>query len=200
MKYPSLTVLSFGLFAMGCGAIEEREERGDPSSQDGTSAGAPASADGASAAPLGIPCRYLHGTATLTERKGSDYGTSAFSFKLASQDQADTHNEFDVLYERDMFMVNLVTDDQSFIVDLGTTALRDVPSTVDTASFPVGKWGEHDAIDAQLDHTYFVRSVDGSGRLVSAFRVIGLEPGSRVLIEWIRSTDPDAMLPPRHCM
>ena len=65
--------------------------------------------------------------------------------------------------------------------------------------YPLGQWGEHDAIQAELDHTYFVRSQDNAGRLVSAFRVRQLSPGVDVRIEWIRSADADAMVVPRSC-
>ena len=78
--------------------------------------------------------------------------------------------------------------------------LTAVPATVDPDAYPTGQWGEHDAIEAYIDHTYFVRSVDSTGRLVSAFRVVGLEPGVFVTIEWVHSTDPDQMVVPLQCL
>lgn len=151
-------------------------------------------------AGTGMACRYLHGVAGLTEYDGDNYASSAFSFEYASQDPEVTYNEFDLLYEGNYFRVNLVVDDESFIVDLGNLPLTDVPPTVDPDDYPVGQWGEHDAIQAHIDHTYFVRSVDGAGRLVAAFRVVGLEPGIFVTIEWVRSTDPDQMVIPLQCL
>jgi hypothetical protein len=147
-----------------------------------------------------MDCAYLHGNATLQSyTDASNYAASAFSFEFASQNVTLTHNDWDVVYQDDAFMVNTVTDDKSFIVDLGSVALREVPATVDPTKYPTGEWGEHDAIQAQLDHTFFVRNVDGLGRGVAAFRVRELEPGRRVSIEWIRSTDPDTMVVPLAC-
>ncbi len=150
--------------------------------------------------PPGLACRYLHGHATLTSYTQGDYATSAFSFEYASQDPAVTLNEFDVLYEADLFVVNTVTDDRSFLVDLGALLLRDAPANVDPDDYPLGAWQQHDALQAQLGHAYFVRSVDDAGQLTSAFRVESLAPGSAVGIEWIRSSDPERLIVPDSCM
>ncbi len=149
----------------------------------------------------GIPCKYLHGQATLTSYYGDkdNYASSAFSFEFASQDPAVTKNEFDVQYANDLFIVNMITDDLSFIVDLGNVPFDNVPPTVDPDDYPVGNWGEHDALQAQIHHTYLVRSEDAAGRGMAAFRVQGLEPGIRVTIDWVRSTDPDEMVLPVAC-
>jgi hypothetical protein len=198
-----------GLLLVGCsGSVEGPETSStenrsvDPSSANTANhnSGSAGSAGSNSSEPVsGIPCAYLHGRASLTSYENDNYASSSFSFEFASQDATLTHNEFDVVYEVDMFGVNLVTDDRSFIVDLGDSALRDLPSTVDPNDYPVGNWGKHDWVQAQVDHTYFVRAIDDAGRLVAAFRVIGLQPGVRVTIEWIRSANPDAMQVPTQC-
>lgn len=147
----------------------------------------------------GTPCSYLHGRATLTRYTGENYASSAFSFEYASQDPEVTYNEFDILYQGNLFQVNMVTDDVSFIVDLGDVGWDEVPEMVDPQKFPVGNWGEHDSIQAYLGHVYFVRSVDSAGRGVAAFRVVGLEPGVRVTIDWVRSVHPDRFVVPAGC-
>jgi hypothetical protein len=96
--------------------------------------------------------------------------------------------------------VNTVVDDASFVVDLGDVALSDVPETVDPASFPAGQFGEHDYVQAVLDHTYVIRTVDGDTNQWAAARVVGLSPGASVTIEWIRSTDPERMIVPTQCL
>ncbi len=189
IRIAGLALLTIG--AMGCTAEVEYQDDVDPSSSTGSSSGEPG--------VMGIPCAYLLGEATLTRYEGDNYGTSAFNFELASQDADVTNNEFNLLYGRNTFSVNLVTDDDSFIVDLGNLPLDEVPETVDPDDFPLGQFGEHDHIDAILDHTYYVRSQDSSGRHVAAFRVLGLEPGVRVTIRWARSTDPDRMQLPIAC-
>lgn len=188
----ALLLLSFALSlsAVACGeTIDARGEYG--SSSDPVTRG--------QVATRGIPCSYLRGEASLSDYAAGDYAAASYSFRYASQDPAVTRNDVDVLYERDFFQVNMVTDDRSSIVDLGVVALRDVPSRVDPREYPVGKWGEHDDIDAQIDHTYFVQSVDGSGRHVVAFQVMRLEPGRRVSLTWVRSIDPDVMVFPSWC-
>lgn len=149
----------------------------------------------------GMPCVYLHGYATLTDYVAYDnYASSAFSFEFASQDPEVTYNEFDLLYDGNMFRVNTVTDDVSFIVDLGNVPLDEAPAMVDPDDYPLGNWGEHDNIQAYLDHSYFARNVDGAGRGVSAFRVVGLRPGVDVQIEWIHSVAPDTLIIPTQCL
>jgi len=179
-------VLAFTLVGCGGGVVVGDAERADR-------APAPAPAE------QGMACASLHGEATLSSYHGDNYASSAFSFEYASQDAELTRNEFDVVYEDDIFVVNTVTDDRSTIVDLGNVRLADVPRTVDVESYPRGEWGEHDALQASIGHTYYVRSVDGAGRLVAAFRVIGLVPGVRATIEWVRSTDSDAMVVSTTC-
>jgi hypothetical protein len=179
------------LWLVACGGVVE-DNQPEPSGR-GSAAG------GNGNAPQGMPCHSLHGHASLTEYDGDNYASSAFSFEYASQDDTLTNNEFDLLYQGNWFDVNLVTDDRSSIVDLGPIALRKVPAWVDAADYPTGQWGEHDSIEAYLNHTYFVHSVDGAGSLVSAFTVIELEPGVRVSIEWIRSTSPNEMIVPTQC-
>jgi hypothetical protein len=146
-----------------------------------------------------MSCSLRHGHVTLTDYSSSAYASSAFSFEFASQDSKLTHNKFDLLYEGDWFSVNMVGGDESYIVDLGAMSLKGVPAMVDPDNYAVGEWGKHDAIEAQLAHTYFVRTIDAAGKRVAAFHVEGLEPGRRVTIEWIRSTDADAMIPPTDC-
>jgi hypothetical protein len=194
MKY-RLASLALGSVIAACGGEVEAGGSSTPSSGAPRAGSATTVDEGARE----MSCAFLHGRATLTDYARSAYASSAFSFEFASQDPNVTHNEFDVLYEQDMFMVNMITDDRSGIADLGDVPLAAVPAQIEWDSYAKGQWHEHDAIQAHLDHTYFVRSVDGAGKIVAAFRVIALEPGVRVGIEWIRSSNPDAMTVPTHC-
>jgi len=153
-------------------------------------------------ATSGTPCPFLHGTVTLTSWDGgaASYAEACYSFRLASNDLAVTKNEVDVLYQGNAFVVNTVTDDQSFIVDLGDVPLDKVPSTVDPSQYPTGAYGAHDVLDAVLDHTYLVRTADHEAQLFAAFRVVGVDPGSNVTIEWEKSVDPTKMVIPVACL
>lgn len=176
---------------------------------DGVASDSGASGDTGSTSPSGgdsdpshgTPCNYLHGVVEIPAWDGSDaaYAASLYSFELGSSDPALVKNDGDVLYYDDDLVVNTVVDDASFVVDLGDVSLSDVPETVDPATFPVGQFGEHDYVQAVLDHTFVIRTVDGDTSQWAAARVLGLSPGTSVTIEWIRSTDPDRMIVPTQC-
>jgi hypothetical protein len=173
---------------------------GDGSGGDSSSTSSGSTSGGGGGSFQGVPCKYLHGQATLTSYTDPDnYVSSAYSFEMASQDEALTKNDWDVLYENDTFVVNTVGDDVSFIVDLGAVALADVPATVDPSGFPTGQFGEHDAIQAVAAHTYVVRTIDDDTRQYAAFRVVALSPGSSVTMEWMCSTDPETLTIPAGC-
>ena len=193
----ALTIgLTLGLSGCGSEVWLETDSDGPPAAVVDPNGGQQEPVDGLS----GMPCHTLHGYADLTSYTSVDnYASSAFSFEYASQDAAVTGNEFDVLYEQNWFSVNMVVDDDSTIVDLGALPLQEVPANVDVDDYPTGHWGEHDALQAYPHHTYFVISLDHTGRLVSAFRVLELEPAKHVRIEWIRSVHPDRMVVPTSC-
>jgi hypothetical protein len=152
--------------------------------------------------PYPTPCHFLRGTATLTSRHGDSeaaYEAAAFSFEFASHDESVTYNDYDVLYEQNSFEVNTVTDDKSFIVDLGDVALEAAPSMVDPSDYAKGGFGTHDDLQAIVDHTYWVRTKDSSTEQVAVFRVTELAPGQSVTIDWMRSLDPDSFEPPVEC-
>lgn len=173
---------------------------------DGDGDGSASTANGqpTTSAGYGTPCKFLHGEVTLLDWDGNQedgsYNDALYSFELASKDIDVNYNDGDILYTSNMFAVNTVVDDQSFIVDLGDVPLTQVPKTVDPADFPTGNWDEHDDLQAVLDHTYVVRTIDGNTDQWAAFRVLGLSPGESVTIEWIRSSNPAALDIPTQCL
>lgn len=171
----------------------------------GSIAGKPDSAAGDAATDAGaidpvsgMPCSSLHGTTTLGLRSVHGWPACAFSFRFASRDPKITQNTYDVELD-DVFIVNLVTGDQGWLVDLGDVPLTNLPKTVDPAPFPTGQWGEHDALDPVLNHTYFARIQRTAGNTLAAFRVVELSPTDHAKIEWVRSPDPDTMVVPTAC-
>jgi hypothetical protein len=194
----SLLLVLAACFATACEGIDDGHADGDETHDDGQHPPPPPETP-----LLGTPCEYRHGTHTLTSWAGQDdasYAASSFSFEMASNELALTSNDVDLLHEGNMIRVNTVTDDRSFIVDLGDVALRDAPPEVDAADYPVGMWGEHDAIGAVLDHTYVVRTVDGNTRQWAAFKIVALSPGREMTIAWIRSPDPERLQIPTDCL
>jgi hypothetical protein len=194
---------SFALLAsllLGCGAVADPVADPDDNDPSASSGGA----NGGTATPgsptgNGLPCERAHGTATLTNYTGDNYPLAGFSFELASQDPAITRNAPDVYYERNSFMVG-GDRDASFLVDLGAMELRDAPASVRPEEYPTGTWGKHDAIQAHPGHVYFLRGVSWHGRITAAFRVVAIDPGRRVTLEWIRSSDPETMVVPLSCL
>lgn len=186
----------------GCAAEIDVLDGGD--GQGDGSASTSGGSQGASGSTYGTPCKFLHGETTLLDWGGDQddgsYNDALYSFEFASKDIEVNHNDGDVLYSGNMFSVNTVVDDVSFIVDLGDVPLLSVPETVDPSEYPTGNWGEHDDIQAVLDHTYVVRTIDGNTNQWAAFRVLGLAPGESVTIEWVRSSNPDALDLPTQCL
>ena len=191
-----LAFVSVSTSPIACGGVVDEVDSSAPTGARSARGEAASSAE-----PItGMPCALRHGSVTLRSYRGDNYASSAFSFRYASQDQAITRNDYDVLYEDDVFIVNMVTDDRSFVVDLGPgVALSSVPRTVEPARFASGQHGAHDEIEAHLGHTYVVRSVDGAGRRYAAFTVTGLSSGRAVTLEWIRSSESDALVVPHDC-
>lgn len=198
MKTSALALLASLLF--GCGAVVDSDPepagRNDPMPSSGASSGSSApSAPNAN----GLPCARAHGTATLANYTGDNYAVAGYSFELASQDPAVTRNAPDVYYERNVFMVG-GDRDASFLVDLGAMELRDAPATVEPDAYPTGTWGKHDAIQAHPGHVYFLSGKSWQGRITAAFRVVAIDPGRHVTLEWIRSSDPNVMVVPFACL
>lgn len=151
------------------------------------------------------------GTLTLRARSaGPDtdqtYWNASASFEHggATGSEVQSGNDWDLVFGNDadrsldLFDVNTVTDDQSFIVDLGEIALRDAPATVDPADFPAQRGTI--AVDAGLDHSgavvveghvYWVRTPDTNSRLVTLVGVQKHEKNASVTLAWFRSKDPD---------
>lgn len=142
------------------------------------------------------------GVATLKPHTNeTDYLDSVISFEHATtqDDDGEVNNDWDVSLDgKDLnFRVNTVTDDLSWVVDLGALNLESVPATVDRDDYPAGREGTHDFIPAVLEHVYLVRTYDTNSRQYAAFRVVAVEPGASVTLQWFRSTEPDRFVFPR---
>ena len=158
--------------------------------------------------PEGAPgVSPFHGVAVLEARTlNDDYEAATISFKYATVvEDGQVNNNWDLLFGNDRdpdideFSVNMVVDDESFIVDLGPVTICDVPSTVDPADYPVGYYGEHDYVGVEKGHLYVVRNVDGLTRQYAAVRVLEHDLNRSVTILWYRSSDPESFVPPSTC-
>jgi len=148
------------------------------------------------------------GTATLMARTTfDDYEAATISFRHATvEEDGQVNNNWDLLFgndqdpDRDLFAVNMVTDDRSFIVDLGELAsICDAPSTVDLRSQPTGAFGDHDDIPVTLDHMYLIRNSDSQGEQYALVQVLGHATNRAVTLRWYRSPTSDRFTPPAAC-
>ena len=134
----------------------------------------------------------------------ANYENATISFQWAPvKDTELTRNDWDLLFgndqdaQADIFTVNTVTDDRSWIVDLGSIPMDAVPTTVSLSSYPTGAWGGHDNIPVVLEHVYLVHTVDGDTDQYAAFRVAAYLPDQQVTLQWYRSAVSGGFVLPR---
>ena len=121
-----------------------------------------------------------------------------------------TNNDWDLLFGNnkgtepvDLFQVNTVTDDRSFIVDLGEVPLRDAPATIDFstvppqtqvnmgADVPSTDVRQRDYVPVVEGHVYWVRTADDDSRLITVVGVQKHVRGQSVTLAWFRSKEAD---------
>ena len=132
---------------------------------------------------------------TLTKRTDNGaYGTSAYSFRLASQDYAVHHNYVDLIFSGcGQLHINPVDGMNSRIVDLGT-----VPFAPSGATPPAAALWHEDSITPQAGHVYYQEIKDERQSFAVEFLVIDASAGT-VKLRW-ESVDPAHKvlpLPPR---
>lgn len=157
----------------------------------------------------GVPAA---GTLTLSARAaGPDgdqgYWNAAASFEHGGITGSEkfTGNDWDLLFGNDgdpsgdVFDVNTVTDDQSFIVDLGERPLREAPETVNPDDFPAQRGtiavdaalGPHSGAKVVEGHVYWVRTRDSNSELVTLVGVQKHVKNHSVTLAWFRSKAAD---------
>jgi len=140
---------------------------------------------------------------TLKGDAGDNFENAVISFKYATTtEDSEVANNWDLLFGNDVdsgsdiFSVNMVTDDRSWIVDLGTIPIEAVPATLDPAAYPAGVRGKHDDVPVVQDHVYYVRNLDTDTEQVAVFRVGAYTTDTSVIIQWFRSTAEDSFVFP----
>jgi hypothetical protein len=148
------------------------------------------------------------GTATLWARTTTnDYNRATLSLEFATTtDEPLTRNDWDLLFgndrsdESDLFQVNMVTDDESAIYDLGEMDLAEVPETVDPEDHPVDLDGLHDNVRVELGHVYLLETHDSNTDLWGIVRVDDQELNDEVTVTWCRSSASDAFVATDDCL
>jgi len=151
--------------------------------------------------PCSVPER---GTSTLTARTTyDDYQGATLSVEHGVvTDDGRVRNDWDLLFgndqdpARDHFTVNMVTDDRSFIVDLGNIPLEQVPHNLSPADYAIGLYGEHDEVGVHCGHVYVIRTVDSDTVQYAAVKVLAHDLNHSVTLRWYRSSDPGRLVLP----
>lgn len=120
-----------------------------------------------------------------------------------------SNNDWDLLFgnnkgndQVDLFQVNTVVDDRSFIVDLGELPFREAPATIDPLTIPpqtmvnmgdVAKDDvrQRDYVPVVEGHVYWVRTADDDSRLITLVGVQKHVRGQSVTLAWFRSKEAD---------
>ncbi len=136
----------------------------------------------------------------------------------------ETRNDWDRVFGNNkggervaLFQVSTVTDDRSFIVDLGEFAFREAPATIEfstvtpqtqvnmAADVPSTDVRQRDDVPAVEGHVSRVRTADDDSRLGTLVGVQKHVLGQSVTLAWFRSKEADrfvfdwsAKLPFRH--
>jgi hypothetical protein len=147
-------------------------------------------------------CARFVGEGTLYARSVfDDYVRATYSFEYAtSEDVETTNNDWDLLFSDNMFIVNMVVDDESLVVDLGEVGFGAVPEMVRPDDYPLGMFDEHDCVMVLEGHAYWIRTADDNTRQVAVVRIVEHAVSDTVTFQWVRSTHPDRfVLPPEEC-
>lgn len=153
----------------------------------------------------GDPCVVpLRGTATLAARTTfDDYQGATLSIEHGVVlDDGRVKNDWDLLFGNDQdagadyFTVNMVTDDRSFLVDLGNIPLDEVDETIDPADYAAGLRGEHDELQVHVGHVYVLRTVDSDTVQYAAVKVLSHTLNASVTLRWYRSPEPNRLVLP----
>ncbi|MEQ1502351.1 MAG: hypothetical protein ABMB14_08975 [Myxococcota bacterium] len=172
-----------------------------------TDSGYPWSDSGGSTSEPDEPRVPAVGDAILYDRQLYGYDAATLSIEWATvQPTPDVNNDWDLLFGNDQdervdrFTVVTVTDDLSWIVDLGPLGgVDEIPEIVDPDEHPVGLFGAHDELDVVVGHTYWIRTLDTSTAQVGVVVVRDHVVDDHVEVHWCRSVDPDRFVAPPGC-
>lgn len=147
------------------------------------------------------------GDVTLYDRQRYGYDAAVLSMEHATViDDGTVNNDWDLLFGNDTeehldrFTVNMVTDDQSFIVDLGIIdSLDQIPETIEPADFLNGPGGVQDNLLVLEDHVYLVRTKDADTCQYAMVQVRKHVVDDHVKLHWCRSLEPDRFVPSPEC-
>lgn len=190
MMKNTICLLTFGAVAIACG-------------QSGSSA-TPAKGPGAAGIQSATTAA---GPVTLTSRyTGGTYTTAAYSFRFMSQDENQTRDNWEILFEAredfaDYFEVNTVVDDNSFIYDLGERSCSSIKSsTPDERKNRPLVWLAYSDVSpsdmepkktalVQVGHCYLTYNNDDDGRVVALFHVKEHVKSKTVTIDEVERLD-----------
>lgn len=132
----------------------------------------------------------------LSRAKYGDYERACFSFFHMTQDDDITLNDYEIQFGNpdNSITVNMVTNDISFIADLGDSISCDNivksnrgMSSLVVAGIYIDSLNFKGRVDAKTGHCYLVISNDSNKSLINLFRVKELYDKDRIIIDQIHS-------------
>ena len=124
----------------------------------------------------------------LSRRMHDDYEKCTFSFEFGYRDRPIdlTMNDWDLQFGNGSngFLVNMVTDDRSRIVDLGSMEWGEVNLKAIPYLQPMPEVSFVEEVPAAISHIYLVHTVDSNSNLTALFRVDDMVAGDWVDITW----------------
>ncbi|MEQ1566063.1 MAG: hypothetical protein ABMA64_10535 [Myxococcota bacterium] len=147
------------------------------------------------------------GESRLGHRSVYGYELATLSIEYGRvRDDEDVRNDWDLQFGMasdptvDWFSVNMVTDDRSFLVDLGpVTDPAEVPLTLDPEDEEIEAYAAPDDLVVIEGHSYLVRTLDDDTTQWALVEVLAYEFGQTADLRWCRSDNPELFVAPAGC-
>lgn len=131
--------------------------------------------------PTHLQERLLPAGELRDRNRYDDYEAATFSFEHGLRDDPNldvTRNDWELQFSGGQFSVDMVTDDRSAILDLGTMAPRDF------GTYTVGKAPLQKEVRVVAGHAYFIGTRDSDTELATVVFVRSHEPGDTCTFDW----------------
>jgi hypothetical protein len=131
----------------------------------------------------------------LSRQKYDDYENACYSFAYGTHDSSITGNNYEIQYGNggNTIHVNMVTDDLSFIIDLGKKKSCDEIAksgdgslgSLTAAGIDIRDYTAQHSVEAVANHCYLAINNDSDSSLITLFQVKTVIPNDRIEINQI---------------
>lgn len=145
---------------------------------------------------LSAASSFADDTVTLLSRqKYDDYEKACYSFAYGTHDSSITRNNYEIQYGNggNTIHVNMVTDDLSFIADLGAKKSCDEIAksgdgklgALSAAGVDIRDYSAQNSVEAVVGHCYVAVNNDSDSSLITLFQVKSMIPNDRIEIDQV---------------